>query len=490
MARWAELRGEYVEPRELAQCLRNIVDQYQLSVRQLEQRMPYSKSVISERMSGERRPAWKFVEALTKACAGGDAEARARLNARAREKWEAADPTRLTPVAEDVPVAADIDQLVKRIVEGLREPSPDQAQPAGGRPFLGAIGPFEGPVPERNPYFTGRTGLLDRLSAGFSTGRVQVVYGLLGVGKTQLAVEYARGPGSGYDLVAWIPAGEPSLAGSSLAALASRLGLEFSGSMHIMKAARAVLAALRDGAFDGRWLLVFDNAGHVTDELLKLIPRGRGHVLITSRDPAWSVADGVGGAVEVEGFSRAESTEFFERRLRQGLDERRYDAADADRLAEALGDLPLGLEQAATLLDRFPRLRIADYLVRLSREPGRALNVAAPAGYPVTLKIAWGLAANKLGTRSPEAINLLRHCARSPVDPVPIPGADSAESATESGAELTALLADRFGAVEELGRSGLAYVDDDAIRVHPLVRALVLEELSGPAAGVEAVRET
>jgi hypothetical protein len=483
MARWAELRGEYVEPRELAQCLRNIVDQYRLSVRQLELRMPYSKSVISERLSGERRPAWEFVEALVNACAGSDEEARTRLNAIARERWKAADPTRLTPVTEDVPdEAGALDLLVRRLFERLQEPSPD-VPPTGDRASPDDTGPFAGSVPERSPHFTGRAGLLDRLSAGFAAGRVQVLYGLLGVGKTQLAVEYARRPGPGYELVAWIPAGEPSLASSSLAALAPRLGLELTDPIRIMNAARAVLAALREGAFGGRWLLVFDNAGHVTDDLLGLIPRGRGHVLVTSRDPAWASADGVGAAVEAGGFSRAESIDFFGRRLRQGLDEGRFDLADADRFAEALGDLPLGLEQAATLLDRFPRLRIADYLARLSREPGQALNVAAPTGYPVTFKIAWGLAANKLVTRSPEALNLLRHCARCPFDPVPIPAADSAESVTDLNGEFAALLADRFGAVEELGRSGLAYVDDDAIRVHRLVRALVLEELSGPAVG-------
>ncbi|MFA1537867.1 helix-turn-helix domain-containing protein [Actinomadura monticuli] len=495
MARWAELRGDHVEPRELAQFLRNVVDDYRLSVRQLEDRMPYSRSVISERLSGKARPGWEFVEALIDACARTDMEARALLKADARERWKAADPTRLTPVdGEAAEVLGPVDLIVERIVERLQEPSAGVTgtEPRPPRRGAGPLAPrpFEGPVPERNRHFTERAGMLERLTAGFSACRVQVLHGLLGTGKTQLAAEYARRPASGYELVVWVPAGEPSHASSSMAALAPRLGLEFTAPLPIMEAARAVLAALRDGAIGDRWLLVFDNAGHVTDDLLRLVPRGGGHVLITSRDPAWASVGEVGGAIEVGSFSRAESVDFVGRRVGPGPDRRRHDPADADRLAEALGDLPLGLEQAATLLDRFPRLSIAECLAWLSREPGRALDLAAPTAYPVTLKIAWSLAENKLGTRSPEALALLRHCARSPLDPVPLrtsgldgPDSPDAQDGPGADAEFTALLADRFGAVEELRRSGLAHVAADGIRVHRLARALVLEEPSGPAAG-------
>ncbi|RKS73172.1 hypothetical protein BZB76_3856 [Actinomadura pelletieri DSM 43383] len=486
MARWADLRGEHVEPRELARFLRKVVDDHRLSMRLLEERMPYSKSVISERLSGKTRPEWVFVEALIDACARTDMQARARLKVEAQRKWNAADPTRLTPVDDQAGTLGPLDLLVDRIVERLQEPSP-RAEPTEPRTSFGGADPFQGPVPERNRYFTGRTGLSERLAAGFSRGRVQVLHGLLGVGKTQLAVEYARRPDSGRELVVWIPAGEPSHAGSALAALAPRLGLDFTGPIPIMDAARAVMAALRDGAFGDRWLLVFDNAGHVTDDLLELIPGGGGQVLITSRDPAWASVDQVGEAIEVDGFSRAESVEFFARRLRRGLERERYDLADAERFAEALGDLPLGMEQAATLLDRFPRLSVVGCLARLAREPGGALNVAAPTAYPVTLKIAWSLAANKLGTRSPEALTLLRHCARRSSAPIPLPapepGEPSAPVVTGLDGEFAALLADRFGAVEELRRSGLAHVDDHEIRVHRLIRALVLEEMSGPETG-------
>jgi transcriptional regulator with XRE-family HTH domain len=114
------LRGDAVEGRELAEALRTLVDQYGLTIRALERRMPYSKSQISELLSGSRRPAWRFVEDLMAACVGGDENARAVLYPQLRQKWEAADPERATPLLE---MAADrelLEETVDRLAKRLR----------------------------------------------------------------------------------------------------------------------------------------------------------------------------------------------------------------------------------------------------------------------------------------------------------------------------------------------------------------------------------
>src|SRR5258708_31169695 len=90
--KWSELRGEYAEPRELASALRDIATGRGITLRDLEARMPYGHSAISENLNGAQRPAWRFAAALLDACADGDQQARDVLHRRVRPLWEAAAP--------------------------------------------------------------------------------------------------------------------------------------------------------------------------------------------------------------------------------------------------------------------------------------------------------------------------------------------------------------------------------------------------------------
>ena len=141
----------------------------------------------------------------------------------------------------------------------------------------------------RNPNFTGRDELLDELHKKLTDGRVALtaVRGMGGVGKTQLALEYAYAHAGDFDLVWWLRAEEPATLLEDYAALAEPLGIAKAGEGELAAVADAVRQALtrRD-----RWLLVFDNATG-PDDLTSLLPRaGGGRVLITSRNPSWPFA--------------------------------------------------------------------------------------------------------------------------------------------------------------------------------------------------------
>src|SRR5262249_44730419 len=134
-------------------------------------------------------------------------------------------------------------------------------------------------VPARNPGFTGRDNQLaevrEQLVAG-DKAVVQALHGTGGVGKTQLAAEYAHRFAGSYDLVWRSNAEQGGLIGDQVATLGLALGCVQPGAG--TEAVRAaVLAELRHR---GQWLLVFDNAEDPAD-VAPWLPGGSGHVLIT-----------------------------------------------------------------------------------------------------------------------------------------------------------------------------------------------------------------
>jgi tetratricopeptide (TPR) repeat protein len=348
-----------------------------------------------------------------------------------------------------------------------------------------------GRIPQRNKNFTGREGILEQLREGLGSDVTAVVptalQGFGGVGKTQVAIEYAWRYAREYDLVWWISADQPVLVRSSLAALAPRLGLPSPTAAGIEDAASAVLESLRRGQPYQRWLLIFDNAD-LPEDIADIIPRGPyGHVLITSRNQRW---DAVVKTLPVDVFSRKESVEFLRRRVPKGVSE-----DQAGRLADELGDLPLALEQAAALQAE-TGMSIEEYLRLLHEHATQLLAEGKPTEYPVSMTAAWSLSVAQLKEKLPEAIDLLRCCAFFGPEPiprdvfVPLPDAGDDEPPETDPhhrliiqPQLVKLLADPIllsTAIRELGRYALARIDavSRTIQVHRLVQALVRDELS------------
>jgi tetratricopeptide (TPR) repeat protein len=338
---------------------------------------------------------------------------------------------------------------------------------------LVAVPRIWGDVPQRTKNFTGREDILSQLRESLS-GEVTAVLlyalqGMGGVGKTALAIEYAHRYGPEYDLVWWIPADQPALVRSSLAALAEPLGLPSAAETGIDTAAAAVLNELRQGHPSSRWLLVFDNADQPED-INEIIPRGPGHVLITSRNHRWQ---GVVETVEVNVFSRGESTQFLAKRAPKSFEE-----SEAAKLAEELGDLPLALEQAGALQAE-TGMSIDEYLRLLRLRVAELMDEGKSPDYPRSMTAAWKLSVSALEQQLPEAVELLRCCAF--FGPEPIPRDIFRRGAQPGETRVGKLLADPIllaKAIRELGRFALVKIDGGSIQVHRLIQALLREELS------------
>jgi tetratricopeptide (TPR) repeat protein len=342
-----------------------------------------------------------------------------------------------------------------------------------------------GKVPQQNRNFTGRKDLLERLHVGIATQVTAVVphalHGLGGVGKTQVAIEYAYRFRGQYDLVWWIPADQPVLLRSSLATLAPHLGLPSATAIGIEDCAAAVIDTLESGRPYAKWLLIFDNADQPED-LKELLPKGPGHILITSRNHLWQEMD-LADTVAVDVFDRKESVDFLAKRVPGGMN-----GADANRLADGLGDLPLALEQAGALLAE-TGMPVGEYLRQLEEQATLLLGDGHQSEYPVSMSAAWSLSVSQLRASLPEAIELLRCCAFFGPEPipldifVPISAEISARPLIAIDPALRVLLANPVllsRAVNQLGRYALARIDDwnRTLQVHRLVQALLRDELS------------
>jgi hypothetical protein len=198
----------------------------------------------------------------------------------------------------------------------------------------------------RNPQFTGRHELLGELARKLAHGRVALT-GMAGIGKTQLALEYAYHHAHEFDLVSWLRAEEPTTLQEDYAAIAKPLGLPEAQERELAVVAYAVR---RELSRRERWLLVFDNATE-PKEVLPLLPEGTGQILITSRHPTWPLIASFG----MSPLARAASVDLVLARTGQ------QDREAADALADELGDLPLALEQAAAYVHQ-TKIALGDYL--------------------------------------------------------------------------------------------------------------------------------
>jgi len=360
---------------------------------------------------------------------------------------------------------ASPDELGKLVERSLRELAAARRGP-GPLPPGSVLRVWN--IPARNPGFTGRDGLLaavrDRLLAG-DRAVVQALQGMGGVGKTQLAIEYAHRFADDYDVAWWVNSEQAGLIGDQFAALGAALGCVQPGAG--TEAARA--AVLADLHQRGRWLLVFDNA-ETPAGIAGWLPGGAGHVLITSRERLWTE---IAAPIELDVLARAESVTLLQSPV-AGLG-----AADADRLADRLGDLPLAVAQAAGFMAE-TGMPAAQYLDLLRTQAGTLLDQAAPgSSYPRSLAAATRLTADRLDAEDPAAAQLASLCAFLAPEPIP------EDLFTSGPGELPGELAARAGdplawrqTLAHLIRQSLARIDQRGLVMHRLTQAILRDRLA------------
>jgi TIR domain-containing protein/tetratricopeptide repeat protein len=437
------------------------------------------------RMSAALQRADRLLAVCTEAyfaSAFGGAELRAAFTRQAKAAG------RIVPVlVEPVTLPPLYASLIRLDLTGLDEATAAarlRARLTGGRPTSAPTFPTAGPAPSakpgfagalpavwkvspRNARFTGRDGMLAelrrRLRADENTLVVQALYGLGGVGKTQLANEFAHRFAADYDLVWWLDAEQSVLIPDQLARLATSMGLTPGAT--VADTVDRLLAELRGR---GRWLLVFDNAERPGD-IADYRPGGAGHVLITSRSPGWGA---LGGRLEVDVMARTETIALLRARIPALSEEL------ADQLAAELGDLPLAAAQAAGYLEQTD-LPAGDYLRRFRAHRADLLARGEVVGYHGRLDTAWALSLERLRDHDPAAVHLLQLAAFLAPEPIPLAlFGDHAALLDEPLRGTAANADDLVDTVGALVGYSLARRSPDAFQLHRLVQAVIRHRLT------------
>ncbi|MGH4007489.1 MAG: FxSxx-COOH system tetratricopeptide repeat protein [Pseudonocardiaceae bacterium] len=377
-------------------------------------------------------------------------------------------------------------EAARRLLAAVRGPvRPDgkPAFPGQGRagvltgrgekgPRLPGVLPPVWNIGPRNPGFVGRDATLgqlrERLRSG-GTAVVQALHGMGGVGKTQVAIEYAYRYVGDYDLVWWVSAEENGLIGEQYTELAAELNL-VPLRADTASAVGALRAYLRG---HGRWLVVLDNAESPRD-LRDWLPAGPGHTVITSRHPGWGE---LATRVEIDVLPRPESVELIH------ISRPRVSAVDANCLAEALGDLPLALAQAAGFLAE-TGMPVTHYLDLLKTRTEELLDQNPPQSHPLSLAAVIRLSTDRLAEIDPAALAMARIGAFLAPEPIPaelLIRAVTIDNGWPSELEMLAVtVASPVTAHRSLGRIGsygLARIVDGGLQLHRLTQTILRDQL-------------
>ena len=339
----------------------------------------------------------------------------------------------------------------------------------------------------RNPFFTGRANLLERLHGQLvqshcaALTQSTALTGLGGVGKTQTAIEYAYRYRQDYRAILWVRAASQETLTADMVALAQLLRLparESQDQMYIVTAVKRWLAR------EQGWLLILDNADDLTLVEDVLPAEVAGHVIVTTRAQATgSVAENL----TVAKLDQVEGILLLLRRAKLLAPDAPLDNASrllytqARTIVQALDGFPLALDQAGAYLEE-TGCNLTDYLMLYERHRQFFLSRAGSEStdYPETVASTWLLSFEQVEQQNPAAADLLRLCAF--LQPDAIAEEILTGGAAQLGPVLGPVAADLLQlneALRVLRRYSLVRRDPEArvLSLHRLVQAVLRNRL-------------
>lgn len=326
---------------------------------------------------------------------------------------------------------------------------------------------------QRNLFFVGRTQALEDIDLALQrTGRAAIV-GMGGIGKTQVALEFAYSRFSKpYRFAFWANGATRESLAAGLVDAAMTLGL--GDAVAPGASERVALASM------SRWLqacppclLVVDNADD-PEGIADLLPaRSPCHLLLTSRVPRLE-ALGIDKPVVIGVWPREQSVKFLQART-SSKDLPAPEAAAADAIALELGNLPLALEQAAAYIQQ-RRISFAGYLALYRQQGLQVLERQGPVlgDYPASVATTWRINREQAIAESPFAGPLLDVAAFMAAEGIPVELARLFARRTRLNDDA---VADALAALERYSLIQRSE-DDTGFSVHPVVQVVLQDRLA------------
>jgi tetratricopeptide (TPR) repeat protein len=327
------------------------------------------------------------------------------------------------PIGEAVSMWPNREEAFSSIVKGVKgvidELKSTARMLSGEAPF-----PFWNVPYWQNPFFTGRENILTDLQSAFAslqaTLRVQALSGLAGVGKTQVAVEYAYRYMKQYQAVLWVHADAPEILLSSFVELAEVLGLPERNEASQPLIVKAVKQWLQRNV---QWLLIVDNLEAI-DLLRDLVPAPHsGHILVTTRSHR---TGHLARRVDLEPMQIDDGALLLLRRAKRLSpdallnDALETEAVLAKELSQVVHGLPLALDQAGAYIEETER-GLSDYVSLYQQYSSSLLERRGASGqdHPESVTATFSLSFEKVKTLNPAATELLEFCAFLHPDAIP-----------------------------------------------------------------------
>jgi tetratricopeptide (TPR) repeat protein/transcriptional regulator with XRE-family HTH domain len=335
----------------------------------------------------------------------------------------------------------------------------------------------------RNPFFTGREEVLSHLHDVLTGGKTAVltqalaISGLGGIGKTQIAVEYAYRYRHHYQAIFWVTASTHDTLSADFVMLAASLNLS---EQHEQKQDIVVGSVKRWLTTHGNWLLIVDNVDD-PEMVIDFLPvHAMGNILLTTRLQALGT---VAHCIEVEKMGLDEGVMFLLRRTRELASDASLDQAteesrtQAAEIVDALDGLPLALDQAGAYIEE-TRCGLAQYLALYGTRRKELLlrRGRLPVDHPEPVAATWSLSFQQVEQESSAAADLLHLLAF--LDPEAIPEEIITLGAVELGPVLGVAARDPLKIDEILGlllRYSLIRRTPEArsLSIHRLIQAVL-----------------